>query len=115
MRSHKLPNYLLAHRKRAGLSHEDVAFLLGHRSAAHVSRYERFHRTPRLHKALAFCVIFQIDIDELFCGEYQKVEQLVCDRAKRLATRLAAEGGNKLAHRKLAFLKAITPVTRERP
>jgi transcriptional regulator with XRE-family HTH domain len=115
MRTHKLPNYLLAHRKRAGLSHEEVAFLLGQQCASHVSRYERFNRAPDFHKALAFCVIFRVQIHELFCGEYQKVEQIVCDRAQRLAVRLAAQRQDALTIRKLAFLKAITPVVSDQP
>ncbi len=115
MRTHKLPNYLLAHRKRVGFSHEDVAFLLGLQDASHVSRYERFNRTPNLMKSLAFCVIFRVQIHELFCGEYQKVEQIVCDRAKRLAVRLAAQRQNALTIRKLAFLKAIKPVVSDQP
>jgi transcriptional regulator with XRE-family HTH domain len=115
MRSHHLPNYLRACRKRAGLSQAEIAFLLGCRRAEHISRYEHFSRTPSLRTALAFCVIFQIPLNELFRGEYHKVEKAVCRRARRLAARLAKKNPDQLTFRKLAFLKKIISEANERP
>ena len=73
MRNHRLPHYLKTCRKRVGLSQEDIAYLLGFESSAHVSRYERYRRSPIFRMALAMCVIFQLPPRELFGGEYQKV------------------------------------------
>ncbi len=39
MTSHKLANYLRAYRKRSGLSQSEVAYLLGCKNGAQVSRY----------------------------------------------------------------------------
>ena len=80
----QLPNYLRAHRKRLTLSQEEVAFLLGTQSGAKTCRYERFVRVPSLETALAYEVIFQKPVRELFGGLYHKVEQEVADRARAL-------------------------------
>jgi len=85
MASSQLPNYLLSNRKRLALSQDEVAFLLGTKSGAKVSRYERFDRMPSLETALALEVIFQRSPSELFGGLYQKIEQEVAARAKALA------------------------------
>jgi transcriptional regulator with XRE-family HTH domain len=85
MASSQLPNYLLSNRKRLSLSQEEVAFLLGNKGGAKVSRYERFAREPSLATALALEVIYQRSASELFAGLYQKVEQEVMARAKVLA------------------------------
>src|SRR5260221_12126771 len=87
MASPQLPNYLLSNRKRLALSQDEVAFLLGTKSGAKISRYERFAREPSLETALAFEMIFQRSTSELFGGLYQKVEQEVAARAKTLADR----------------------------
>ena len=41
MATHKLENYLRTYRKRSGLTQREVAFLVGCRNGAQVSRYER--------------------------------------------------------------------------
>jgi transcriptional regulator with XRE-family HTH domain len=115
MRTHRLPHYLRACRKRVGLSQEDMAYLLGFESGAHVCRYERFRRSPGFRMALALCVIFQIPPRELFGGEYQKVERAIRKRAKRLAGRLAGEKPDQLTNRKLAFLRRIVAAEDKRP
>jgi transcriptional regulator with XRE-family HTH domain len=81
----QLLNYLLSNRKRLSLSQAEVAFLLGNKGGAKVSRYERFNREPSLATALALEVIFQRSASELFGGLYQKVEQEVIERARTLA------------------------------
>lgn len=107
MRTHRLPHYLKTCRKRVGLSQDDIAFLLGFESGAHVCRYERFRRSPGFRMTIALCVIFQTPPRELFAGEYQKVERAIHKRAKRLVGRLAAEKPDQLTLRKLAFLRTI--------
>ncbi len=103
----KLSNYLRTYRKRIGLSQEEVAFLLGWKSAAHLSRYENFARIPSLRAALALEIIFQTATKELFAGEYQNVEAAVCRRAKLLANRLKVGGLGLAASRKLEVLQSI--------
>lgn len=84
MTSTQLPNYLRANRKRLALSQDEVAFLLGTKSGAKVSRYERFAREPSLKTALEYEAIFQRSVSELFGGMYQDAEQNVVKRAQLL-------------------------------
>jgi transcriptional regulator with XRE-family HTH domain len=86
MVSSKLPNYLRTHRKRLGLSQADVSRLLGEWSEAQVSRHENSIREPSLETALAYEVIFQKPVRELFAGVYERVEAEVAERAKAFAS-----------------------------
>lgn len=96
----KLSNYLLSNRKRLGLSQDEVAFLLGTRSGAKTNRHERFVREPNLAAALAYQVIFQKPVSELFGGLYEKIEKLIAVRAKVLAHRIQYRKPNRQAARK---------------
>src|SRR5580692_6601071 len=84
----RFPHYLKSNRKRSALSQAEVAFLLGTRGEAKVSRYERFLRTPSLETALALEAIFQRPVSELFGGLYQEVQGEVAARAKILGHRI---------------------------
>ena len=86
-----LPNYLQTHRKRAALSQEEVAFLLGTKGANKgnkVSRDEHYARTPTLENALAYEVIYGRPVRELFAGLYEEVERDVIAHAKMLMHRV---------------------------
>ncbi len=63
------------YRKRTGFSQDEIAYLLDSQSGAKVSRYEHFIREPSLETALAYEVIFQIPVRELFAGVFEKVER----------------------------------------
>lgn len=104
---HALENYLRTYRRRSGLSQDDLAFLLGTRSGSKVSRYEHYARQPSLETAIAYEVIFQTPLRELFAGVYEKVEQRVIGRARLLAKKLGAEKANRLTLHKAGVLKAI--------
>ena len=84
MASQRLLNYLLTYRKRAALSQEEVAYLLGSQSGSKISRYELFAREPGLQTALAYEAIFQRPVSELFPGLYEKIQNAVRARAKKL-------------------------------
>ncbi len=107
MASRKLPNYIRHHRKRFGLSQEDVAFLLSWKGSAQTSRYEHFYRIPTLRTALALSLIFQAPIYELFSGEKQEVQDVVSKRAQLLEAQLQKKNHGRRVTRKLAFLKSI--------
>jgi transcriptional regulator with XRE-family HTH domain len=107
MPSRTLPNYLRMHRKRAGFSEDEMAFLLGLHSASPISRYEHFHSIPGLLTALAYHAVFQTSPPELFGGKYQKVARMVRRRAKRLLKNLAKGPQNPRTARKLVLLRSI--------
>jgi hypothetical protein len=46
MPQRKLPNYLRTYRRRACLSQDEVAYVLGCRSGSKISRYENCSRLP---------------------------------------------------------------------
>src|SRR3989442_14407584 len=68
MATHKLENYLRTYRKRSGLTQREVAFLVGCRNGAQVSRYEKRRRLPPLRTALACEAAFGVPVSELFAG-----------------------------------------------
>lgn len=106
MASH-LPNYLKTHRKRAGLSQDEVAFLVGYQSGTRISRYESFERVPTLEVALACEAVLGVPARELFAGVYENAAEETKRRATRLAKRLAAEPAGTASERKLALLARL--------
>src|SRR2546422_855228 len=106
--AHRLPNYLRTHRKRAGLSQDEVAYLLGCRSGAKVSRYERLARRPSLETAFAYEAVFGVPARELFAGVYEKVEEQIKKRARVLGEKLSVTQPDRTVRRKLDRLKAMS-------
>jgi transcriptional regulator with XRE-family HTH domain len=103
----KIPNYLLAHRKRSALSQDDVAYLLGKRGGEKVSRYERFIRGPNLETLLAYEAIFQKPASQLFAGLYRQIEKRVAERARVLAHKTRRQKPSRMTERKMQTLEAI--------
>lgn len=98
-------NYLRAHRKRTGLTQDELALLLGCKSGTKVSRYERLTREPNLETAFACQAIFGVPAHELFPGIYQNVEQIIKKRAELLKEKLG--GTNAAVKYKRQALNAI--------
>lgn len=107
MSSHKLHNYLRTYRKRSGLSQRELAFLLGCRSGAKVSRYERLARQPGLRTVFAYVAIFGVPPQELFAGFFDEVKGKTFERARLLMDKLCAAKPHPLITRKLDVLKAM--------
>ena len=61
-----LDSYLRTHRRRSGLTQDELGSLLGHRSGGIISVLERSGRDLRLREAYAFELIFGITAHELF-------------------------------------------------
>jgi transcriptional regulator with XRE-family HTH domain len=83
----KLNNYLKTHRKRAGFSQDEVAFLVGVSGGPKVSPYERARRLPSLETAFAYQALFDLPLKELFPGVYNRINQQMRRRAQLLAAR----------------------------
>jgi transcriptional regulator with XRE-family HTH domain len=115
MASSQLPNYLRTHRKRLGLSQDDVAYLLGAESGAKTSRYERFAREPGFRTALACEAVFQKPIRELFAGLYEQIEREVAERARKLALRTGQMKFGKHNARKCETLERIAASKSKKP
>jgi transcriptional regulator with XRE-family HTH domain len=115
MASSQLPNYLRAHRKRLGLSQDEVAYLLGAESGAKACRYERFSREPGFRTALACEAVFQRPIRELFAGLYEQIEREVAGRAKKLVLKTGQMKPGKQTARKRETLAKIAAAKPKKP
>jgi transcriptional regulator with XRE-family HTH domain len=82
--SSRLNNYLRSHRRRAGFSQSEVAFLLGTDEGGRISRYEKGHCIPTLRTALALATIFGASLSNLFPGIQVKIDGEVSPRIKHL-------------------------------
>lgn len=107
-----LHNYLRTYRKRAHLSQDDVAFLLGGEVGTTVSRHEVGSRIPSLETALAYEAVLGAPIRELFAGKYTAAESLVRERAGALLARVQRQGGSTPRLETLASLASLEePIT----
>ena len=70
-------NRLWIHRKKMGYSQRHVAKLLGHKSPARVSNYERGRRLPNLETVLKLQVILCATVDTLYQETYLEMKQKV--------------------------------------
>src|SRR6266849_8010241 len=95
MPTHKLNNYLRAHRKRAGLTQREVAFLLGLKARGPVSELEKRRRVPLLRTAVTLEAIFGVPVSELFPGMRQAVHTDVEKRLEEFTTQLKAKADKK--------------------
>lgn len=102
-----LKNYLRSARKRAGLTQEDLAYLLGGRGAKLVSRYERFEREPRLAAALAFEAALGEPARELFAGTFESTRERVCHRARVMELQMKRNRRSARVARKEATIRRI--------
>jgi transcriptional regulator with XRE-family HTH domain len=85
-------NYLRAHRKRSGLTQQDIAALLGS-DAGTVSRFEWSHSLPSLPLALAFEVVFMVPVSQLFSGLREAVGHSIEQRLANLEAELGSRSG----------------------
>src|SRR5438093_9193709 len=108
MATHKRENYLRTYRKRSGLTQREVAFLVGCRNGAQVSRYEKRRRLPPLRTALACEAAFGVPVSELFAGLREASGQAVAERLLALKSKIEtgpAQGREvRLAAQKLRWL-----------
>lgn len=82
---------LRSHRKRSGLTQKEVAFLLGGKKHSTISRYEAGERRPDLRTALAYCWLFDRELDELFPGVREEAHREVEERAKHLTREISQQ------------------------
>ena|ERR1051326_350995 len=108
MVSKPLPNYLRTCRKRAHLSEKEVAFLLGSKSGARISRYEHGRQAPNLNTLLAFELLFHTPVRDLYGGVSQEVEQGLRRRVRLLVRKLSTAGQGRLTAFKIAALRAMS-------
>ena len=84
---------LKSHRKRSGLTQEDVATLIGAQSPSQVSRHESGEREPDLGTAIAYRIVLDAPTAHLLPRLFRQIAEKVDERAAKLASQLAMEGG----------------------
>lgn len=104
--SGSLQNYIRSYRRKANLSQEEVAFLLGHSEGTGVLRHEDFQRVPSLELGLTYAVIFRVDAREVFAGHHEQVEKQVRQRAAEMLARIDSEQ-EKHSEAKLTHLQLL--------
>src|SRR5207244_12576941 len=114
MATHKLENYLRTYRKRSGLTQREVAFLVGCRNGAQVSRYEKRRRLPPLRTALACEAAFAVPVSELFAGLRDAAGQAVGERLLALKSKRESSPTHgreaRIAEHKLRWLDERRPI-----
>lgn len=97
--SDPLPCYLRSHRLRAGLTQREVAYLLGHRKASSLSRFEQAARLPNLEAAVVLERVFDVRITELYPDLGAKADALLRERSGRLLRgRVQTPHGRRYLH-----------------
>lgn len=102
-----LSTYLRMHRRRTGLSQDDVGLLLGLVSAAGMSRHERCRKVPCLKTALAYEIILGTTVHALFLGEALRLEIIIRKRAATLQAKWQRLPRSRSRDRKIVALKRI--------
>lgn len=84
-------NYIRAHRRRLNLSQLELGRLVGYNYGSVVGRHERSSAAPPLLIALAYEVVFEVPVAQLFTGFYATVAQAVARNLAESKTVLESE------------------------
>jgi transcriptional regulator with XRE-family HTH domain len=107
--SRRLAHSLRVYRKRSGLSQREASFLLGVKHGGKVSRYENRRRIPPLRTALAYSIILDVPLPELFPHLQREVQAEVARQMLELQVKLAQaqkrKRGSRRAARMIEWLK----------
>jgi hypothetical protein len=93
IQAHPLMNYVRVQRRKSGLSRQELGMLLGYVGEGQVPRHERVNSLPPFRVALAYEVVFQVPIAELFPGLRGRVEQEIERRIDVLRGTLEQRSG----------------------
>ena len=108
-------SFVRAHRRRWGLTQEELARLLGVANAATVSRIERAVRTPTATVMIGCSILFGLPDGELFASLQKSVEAVVANAAKGLCDGLE-DKTDRHSLRKREFLEAaLQRITKPKP
>ena len=102
-----LNTYLKTYRKRAGLSHEEVAFLCGMMSGTSVTRHEAGGRYPVLRTALMYELVLGAPLRELYKGVFHEAAAVIRQRAHGLYQSLEKKSLGAARDQKLKHLQAL--------
>jgi DNA-binding XRE family transcriptional regulator len=101
-------NHIRRHRKKSGLSQQELGLILGYAHEGAVSRHEQSVTIPPLLTAIAYEAVFHVPIAKLFPGLQMAVDQAVDRRLgeleAELQNKLKKSRRTRLVAQKLAWL-----------
>lgn len=103
---HRHQSYLRPHRRRWGLTQQELAFLIGIKSRTAVSRIEGSKRRPSLNAIFLCMLIFNMPALELFPGLMSELRTSILARARDLYEELQGNP-SKATRLKLDFLERL--------
>jgi transcriptional regulator with XRE-family HTH domain len=115
MAKKRLASYLRTERKRAGLTQKEIAFLVGAKNRAQISRFERLRRLPTTETLLAFMIVFRKNPADLIPGLYDKLLKLVRLRASELHEELQGDTRQVTKAKLDALEEVLTEDERDNP
>ena len=77
------PNQLRRFRRKAGFSQKELAKLIGHKTTAHISRYEHGVKLPNLITALKICAALGTLVDVAFGDLNLLISKEITERKQR--------------------------------
>jgi transcriptional regulator with XRE-family HTH domain len=115
MAKKRLASYLRTERKRAGLTQKEIAFLVGAKNRAQISRFERLRRLPTTETLLAFMIVFRKNPADLIPGLYDRLLKLVRLRASELHEELQGDNRQVTKAKLDALETVLTEDERDNP
>src|SRR5689334_22501129 len=110
MAEKRIASYLRTHRKKSGLTLDEVATIMGHKNVSRISRHERGITVPSLAVALHYGALFQVSVSELFPAIYEAAMKTIDARLAELESSLGQKSATDLdanaTARKLQFIWA---------
>lgn len=102
-------------RLRWALSQQELASLIGKRSHSAISRYELDGTPPPLDVLLAYQVVFNLGLRELFPARYRDVEDAVIGRAAVLWEELEGRTDHGASRKRDLMLEMIARAEASHP
>jgi DNA-binding XRE family transcriptional regulator len=88
MSPEQIGNYLRSHRRTSGLSQRELAGIVGSLTRFQVARHEQSAAIPVLMIAIAYEVVFQVPLKEIFSGLYRTIEAKIESELSTLEEKL---------------------------
>lgn len=107
-------SYLRPLRRRRGLSQRELAFLVGGKSGAAISRLEQLRRAPTLATAIACEIIFNATCEKVFPERYAEIREAVIARTNELYEALQGNS-SRVTRAKLDFLESVLAHGKDTP
>ncbi len=114
MSNQSFKTYLETYRLRTGFSRSELAFLIGAMEGKNVTRHERGMSLPTLRSLLAYSLILDAPVEQLYEGMKHDIHEELRSRARGLCRRISSRPKTRMNERKLRILRRLTrPPLRE--